>query len=215
MNFIIIPMKSLKIAKLRLAPILNSEQRRELCINMFKDVIEATSSTQTINNVVTVSSDPIILEIGRQYGDIISESQKTEINLSINLAIKFAINKNADSVLILPGDIPLITSKDIDQLFDFENKPPTVIISPSSNVNGTNLLFLSPPNIIKIEYGENSFQKHLKKAGNIKDLNLIVYHSHNIGLDIDLPSDLFIFLSSPSQTHAFQYLNKLELKISS
>ncbi len=212
MNFIIIPVKSLEFAKLRLNSILNSEQRKKLCINMFKDVIQAASATQKTNKIVTISSDPMILDIGSQFGDIISEQMETNINESINSAIEFAIKKNANSVLIIPGDIPLITSNDIDEIFNYEINPPTIIISPSLRKNGTNLLFLMPSDIIKIEYGENSFQKHIEKARNVKNHNLIIHNSKNFGLDIDLPKDLFLFLKSPSQTLTYQYLTKIKLK---
>ncbi|MFX0136002.1 MAG: 2-phospho-L-lactate guanylyltransferase [Candidatus Hodarchaeota archaeon] len=212
MNFIIIPVKSLELAKLRLSTILNSEQRKMLCINMFKDVIQAANSTKRTNKIVTVSSDPAILDIGSQFGDIISEQSETNINESINSAIKFTMKKNADSVLIIPGDIPLITSNDIDQIFNYDIDPPIVIISPSLRRNGTNLLFLMPSDIIKIEYGEDSFQKHIEKARNIENQNLIIHNSRNIGLDIDLPEDISLFLKSPSQTLTYQYLTKIKLK---
>ena len=161
MNFIIIPVKSLKLAKLRLSSILNAEQRKILCVNMFKDVIQAASLVKKTSKIVTISSDPSILDIGSQFGDIISEQLETNINESINSAIDFAMKKKSDSVLIIPGDIPLITPNDIDQIFNYDINSPTIIISPSIRRNGTNLLFLMPSNIIKIEYGENSFQKHM------------------------------------------------------
>ncbi|NVM03194.1 MAG: 2-phospho-L-lactate guanylyltransferase [Candidatus Helarchaeota archaeon] len=212
MNFIIIPVKSLKLAKLRLSSILNAEQRKMLCVNMFKDVIQAASLAKKTKKIVTISSDPSILDIGSQFGDIISEQLETNINESINSAIDFAMKKKSDSVLIIPGDIPLITPIDIDQIFNYEINPPTIIISPSIRRNGTNLLFLMPSNIIKIEYGEDSFQKHIEKARIIENLNLIIYNSRNIGLDIDLPEDIFLFLKTPSQTLTYQYLTKIKLK---
>ncbi len=211
MNSIIIPVKSLEIAKLRLKSILNAEQRKQLCINMFKDVVKAASSTQQSNEIITVSSDPSILDIGSRFGKTIFEQTETNINSSINSAIDLAIKKNSDSILIIPGDIPLITSRDIDIIYDYEISTPSIIISPSLRRNGTNLLYLNPPNVIEIQYGENSFQKHVEKAKKLININLIIHHSRNIELDIDLPEDLFNFLKTQSNTLTYKYLNELNL----
>ncbi|MHA1377815.1 MAG: 2-phospho-L-lactate guanylyltransferase [Candidatus Helarchaeota archaeon] len=214
MNFIIIPVKSAKFAKLRLAPILDTKQRKNLCINMYKDVIKAVDETKTENKLLTISSDPSILRIGRKFGDIITENTQSEINSSINVAISRALENHAESVLIIPADIPLILSNDIDEIFKYKIKAPTMIITPSIRKNGTNLLYLAPPDIVEIQYGENSFQKHLEKASKIENLNLIIHKSENISLDIDLPEDLKLFLKLTSQTLTYQYLEKLDLKIS-
>jgi len=120
-----------------------------------------------------------------------------------------AIKNNAESVLIIPGDIPLLTPHDIDSIFINEVNAPIMVISPSLRKNGTNLLFLKPPNIIKIEYGEDSFRKHINIAKKRKIPNIIVHNSKNIELDIDLQEDLFLFLEQTSSTFTYQYLKQL------
>lgn len=67
--------------------------------------------------------------------------------------------------------------------------PPVVVITPDRHRRGTNALLISPPGLIRYEYGPDSFQKHChqaKKAG----ARLEICERGSVALDIDFPEDL-------------------------
>ena len=55
------------------------------------------------------------------------------------------------------------------------------------------MLFLHPPNIIRPQFGLNSFEKHLKEAKK-RGLELSIYESPRVALDIDSEVDLEEFI---------------------
>ncbi len=60
---------------------------------------------------------------------------------------------------------------------------------------GTNALLLSPPDVIKLRFGYDSFSYHLSEV-TAKGLPLRVLENKRIGLDIDEPKDMERFLSA-------------------
>jgi len=92
-------------------------------------------------------------------------------------------------VLILPADLPLISSSDIQDFISHSGKPPEIVISPDRREEGTNALLVSPPGIIDYQFGPGSFQKHIQQAQR-SSLRVDVCKIMSIGLDLDLPEDL-------------------------
>jgi 2-phospho-L-lactate guanylyltransferase len=97
-------------------------------------------------------------------------------------------------VLVLPADLPLISSEDILTLIERAKDPPVVVIAPDRHEKGTNALLISPSGLIEYDFGENSFQRHcelVKKAG----ARLEIVDLPSLGLDLDVPEDLEIIRS--------------------
>jgi 2-phospho-L-lactate guanylyltransferase len=100
-----------------------------------------------------------------------------------------AINHSVQGVLIVPADLPLLSVEDIRAVIKRAIDPPVVVITPDRHFNGTNALLISPPGLIKYEYGPESYQLHCrqtKEAG----ARLEVCERVSVALDIDLPEDL-------------------------
>ena len=76
---------------------------------------------------------------------------------SLSKAISKSITEGATAAIILPSDIPLISSHEIDRIIDYGKDRDTVIITPAKRFDGTNSLFLHPPKIINTYYDQNSF----------------------------------------------------------
>jgi 2-phospho-L-lactate guanylyltransferase len=110
------------------------------------------------------------------------------LNPSLKEAIAWCVKKQADSVLILPADLPFVSSEDINRLVALGSEKSTVVLSPSLD-GGTNALFLNPPNLISVCFGSNSFFKHVKEALG-KGVAIKFYSSRGTALDIDSEEDL-------------------------
>lgn len=191
--YAIIPVRELNKSKSRLANILTLELRKNFIKQTLLNVIKACLKTEELKKVVVVSPDVEVLRLSRENG---AEILDEEFERGVNGAISFALEKlNFEmlSILILPSDLPLITSDDLSKIISISGRPPSVVIAPSSRMDGTNALLLNPADVIKPFYDQDSFSNHLTVAVE-KKVKTTIYISRNIILDIDTPKDLKDFL---------------------
>jgi 2-phospho-L-lactate guanylyltransferase len=171
---------------------------------MLQDVLNALKSSN-VNKTVVVSSDLTVQRFVKNFGMIFLEEMQEGLNQALNQATKWCVRNAAEWVLVLPGDVPLITSKDINQLVKLALNN-SVVISPSRN-GGTNALLQTPPGVVSPCFGSDSFKKHIKKAL-AKHVQTRIYVSSNVMLDIDSEKDLRQLLKVGKQTASHRFLKQ-------
>jgi 2-phospho-L-lactate/phosphoenolpyruvate guanylyltransferase len=82
---------------------------------------------------------------------------------------------------------------------------PAVTLAPSRDRRGSNAVACSPPDLLPLRFGDNSFLPHLQRARALGIEPRIVARP-GLALDIDRPDDLAAFLAMPSPTRAYAYL---------
>ena len=205
LTFAIVPVKRLREAKSSLSAVLTLKQRRELVLVMLKDVLKAVSGARSITGTIVVSPDDDIIEFARKNGaDGIAEPG-VELNEALKLAIQSAITNGATSVLIMPSDIPFLTTDDIENIVAMASSRREIVITPSKN-NGTNALFLSPPDIMTLHFGGESFSAHLSEAHRA-GVKPRIYRSVTVATDIDEPDDLVEAKKLGRGTQTYKFLN--------
>ena len=186
-TFAIVPVKELRASKKRLSHVLSREKRTELMVGMLRDVLSALKLS-TIEQVLAVSPDAAVKKIVCEYGFSFISPKNARLNPSLSEAIEYAEQREADAVLILPADLPLVCPYDICKLVELGSEPSTVVLSPSLD-GGTNALLLNPPDAIPVSFGKGSFFKHVEEALK-KDVRLRFHVSREVMLDIDSEDDL-------------------------
>ena len=96
--------------------------------------------------------------------------------------------RGARAVLVLPADLPLLTSGDIMAMLDLAHEPRCVVIAPDARGEGTNALMLRPPDALNFAFGPQSFYEHCAQA-ETSQLALHIYRSPTVALDLDTPAD--------------------------
>ncbi len=186
----IIPVKPLRRGKSRLAGVLSLEARTALNHYLLSNTLETLASVPEIEYSLVVSRDPEALTIAREYGArTVQEQGSPQLNIALTRATMVAVSHSVQGVIIIPADLPLLTAEDIREVVRHASDPPVVVITPDRHHQGTNALLISPPGLIRYEYGPNSFQRHCdqaQKAG----ARLVVCERVSVALDIDLPEDL-------------------------
>jgi len=186
----IIPVKPLRRGKSRLAGILSEDERTLLNFTMLGNSLKALSGVNAIDEIVVVSRDPAALSLARDYGDrTVLEDSNAGLNMALKRATIVAQAYAASDVLVLPADLPLLHSNDIEELLKKTGKPPEIVIAPDRRMDGTNALFISPPGTIDYCFGVGSFRKHVLQAES-KGMHVEVFSLPSFGLDLDLPEDL-------------------------
>jgi len=211
MIFGLIPVKDLSKAKERLSSILPQEDRTALAYAMLEDVLKALKGAKLLDRHFIVTMDRRTIEIAGAFGiEVIEETEQKGESHSVNYASRICMEKGAESVLVIPGDAPLITSEDIDSIVEKERDFPSVILIPARDDYGTNAILRKPPDVIPSRFGEDSFRKHMDEARE-RGIHCDTYRNSRIALDIDHPDDLEEFLSEKSDTKTFEVLSELNL----
>lgn len=211
MKFGIVPVKDLSRAKERLASILPQDVRTALAYAMLEDVLIAVKGSGLLDRRFIVTMDAKAMEIARGYGiEIIEETEQSGESASVDRASMICIRKGASSVLVIPGDAPLITSSDIDSVLEREANSPSTVMVPARDRLGTNAILRKPPDAFPSRFGHDSFRKHIDEAQS-RNVSVETFENARIALDIDHPDDLSAFASRSSDTRAYKLLMSMDL----
>ncbi|MFQ6094504.1 MAG: 2-phospho-L-lactate guanylyltransferase [Candidatus Bathyarchaeia archaeon] len=207
--FTLVPVKRLSESKKRLSMIFKPEERRDFVVAMLRDVLKAISLSG-VERTVIIGSDSIVQRLSSDLGAFFLPDTGEELNQVIEYATDWCIRREAESLLILPADIPLVTSSEIDKIISLCSEKPSVAISPSSD-GGTNALMRRPPGIMPTHFGAGSFKKHINEASR-KGVKAKVYRSLRLSLDIDSPRDLKRFVEIGKGTETYRFLKRNEIE---
>jgi 2-phospho-L-lactate/phosphoenolpyruvate guanylyltransferase len=205
--YAIVPVKRLGVSKRRLSQSLTLQERKALTVAMLEDVLNALK-TSIIEKVLVVSNDPKVSSIAKKFGADFFSPLRKGLNCAIEEAFAWCIRNKADSVLVLPSDIPLINSKDINTIVDLGSIGRGVVLVPSRDC-GTNAFYQCPPHLIRACFGAESFNKHMQEAYS-KDVCIKFYYSLGVGLDIDSGDDLKVLLKVQNNTLSKQVLQEFK-----
>jgi len=189
--YIIIPVKPFAQAKTRLAPVLRKPLRATLAralLTRTLDIANAKLETWNLKPLV-ISRDLMALDIARSKGAAAMLENGHDLNSALNEARQWAMQNGAGAILVLPADLPMLTTHDVEAMIELACEPACVVIAPDRHERGTNALLLHPPDALHFAFGPRSFDEHraLAKASTLK---LHVYRSPTIAFDLDTPDDL-------------------------
>ena len=202
----VVPVKNLGHAKQRLAGILDQPARSALFRAMLEDVLDALAGAASLAGIVLVTRDEEVMALARRYGaECLIEPENRGHTAAAELAARTLAGRGAGALLQVPGDIPRVTSEEIEAVIAAHAPAPAVTIAPSRDHRGSNAVLCSPPDVLPFRFGDDSFHPHLAAARAIGIEPAVVEHA-GIGLDIDTPHDLEAFLASPSDTRAYRLL---------
>jgi 2-phospho-L-lactate guanylyltransferase len=200
--WVVVPVKDTSAAKQRLAPVLASHVRRALALAMLEDVLAALAGVPVLAGRLLVTTDPAALLLAARYGaQCMAEGAGDGHTGAVAAAARRLAREGCDSMLTLPGDIPLVTAAEISRLIAAHRPAPSFTIAPAHDERGSNAILLSPPDAVNLRFGEDSFFPHLA-AAEACGIAPSVVHLPGIAIDIDNPADLAHVARSGSHTRA-------------
>ncbi len=209
MRIILIAAKQLEFAKTRLAPVLPPGERRALAEAMFRDVLAASLGATAADHVAVVTSDAGLLGLARAAGALtIDEEFPRGLNVAVGLATSALIADGARTVCTLLSDIPLIAAEDINAVFAAMPAGPGVVLVPSRDFSGTNIICRSPAGAVATRFGRMSLVRHLDDC-RASDVAARVLRLARPALDLDVSADLAEFERAGSATHTQNQLARL------
>jgi 2-phospho-L-lactate guanylyltransferase len=116
-------------------------------------------------------------------------------------------NKMIDGILIVPGDLPMLSPTTIDDLI--KSHGTGISLCAAEKDGGTNALLCTPPAAIHFHYGKDSARLHLAEAKN-NGVKCQQQFLSDFQTDIDEPDDLRWLvnqsLKAKAGVHTSQYL---------
>jgi 2-phospho-L-lactate/phosphoenolpyruvate guanylyltransferase len=196
-----VPVQALAGAKSRLAPALAPDERAALTLRLLGGVLDALAAPDVAARLV-VSPDPAVLAAARAAGQgdaaaLLQTAVRRDgpdgldgLNAALVAAREWAEGRGADALLVVLGDLPLLSRADVAAILALaRHTPAAVVLAPDRHEHGTNALLLRPPGAIPFAFGPGSLARHLEAAA-ARDLPAHLYRSPGTALDVDTPDDL-------------------------
>ena len=179
----VVPMKSMDLAKSRLAGVLDAGGRRALARQMLDHVLD------TLREVG-------IKSVNVEGGD--------DLNRDATLAAHRAQAAGATELLWVMADLPYLTVDDIKAMIDAGRTSAVVIAE--ANDGGTNAMLLRPPTAIGFAFSsaQPSGRLHAEQA-RAKGIEPVLVKRPGLARDIDTPSDL-IALTEHASYRSFRHV---------
>jgi 2-phospho-L-lactate guanylyltransferase len=209
----IIPVKETSEAKQRLAGVLSAPLRKALALAMLEDVLAVISGVDGLGGLILVTVDADAMRLAKRYGgETLAAGAHDGHTGAVTAGARHLIAQGRDTMLTLPGDLPLITSTEIGQLVAAHRPASSFTIAPAHDEQGSNAILMSPPLAVPLRFGEGSYFPHLA-AARACGIEPCVMHLPGIAFDIDNPQDLHHFaqLGSPTRAGALVAAHKREI----
>ena len=184
---IIVPHRGLAAAKTRLAPVLDDAEREALARRLLEQVLKVAHAS--CGDVVVITPSQALEPLVGSAGARLVVQRGMGLNAGLDQARGEAISDQVDTLLVLHGDLPNLSTDDIAALLDAVPKPNGVAVAPDRAGQGTNGLALRPPDAIPFRFGGGSFAAHRSEA-EAAGVQLVEVHRPGLAFDLDTPADL-------------------------
>jgi 2-phospho-L-lactate guanylyltransferase len=202
---LLIPVKSLGNAKQRLGAALDRKHRTLLAEAMLRDVLTAATGVAHRLDIFLVTGDLRAQSMARDlHCGVIEDRLNESETAAIAMATEWSISNGYETTVVVPGDIPLVTSAELQRVLDAAPEEGAVFV-PAYDQRGSNCILRRPASIIPLRFGNDSFMPHceaMKKTGT----PLVILEMPGIGLDIDNPHELAMLMEREGDTHAQRLL---------
>ena len=189
---VLLPLKSLPLAKSRLAAVLTSAQRQDLAVAMARDVLATLMSWPDCGSVVVLQ--------GKEWPPVMPASARLKL-VSEGALLAGTLNEllhrgvewlRAPRQLVLFADLPCLSVADLEAVGAALGSG-SGVVCPDRRRRGTNALAFnagSPPAFV---FGVDSCQRH-QQAFSAGGMSPVAVDCAGLAWDIDTPDDLFDLL---------------------
>ncbi|HMC40054.1 MAG TPA: 2-phospho-L-lactate guanylyltransferase [Acidimicrobiales bacterium] len=176
---VLVPVKAFHRAKVRLAPALSPERRRDLARQMATRVVSSAGGLP----VAVVCDDEEVAGWAESLGATVVWEPGRGLNQAVTEGVRHLGSLGVAAVIVAAGDLPLVT--DVTWVADFDG----VTLVPDRREDGTNVIGLPAATSFTFSYGPGSFARHVEEAHR-SGMPVRVVRSAALAWDVDLPEDL-------------------------
>jgi 2-phospho-L-lactate guanylyltransferase len=184
----LVPIKPFAAAKSRLEGLLTRAECARLAEEMARDVLMALRAAPDISGIAILSTEPRLAALAHAAGaQVHAEQEGEDYRAALGRVAADLQARGARHLLVVPADLPTLSSGDVQQLLaDHKNG---VTVCPAAADGGSNALLLSPPTAIPFLYGPDSAARHLAAAA-AAGVAANTVSIPGFARDVDSPEDL-------------------------
>lgn len=191
-----VPVKGFTGAKQRTSSVLTPVQREILAATMLEDVLSALAGATRLAGILVNTIDPVAAALAERYGArVVTEGALDGHTGAVNGMARVLTAEGKGALLTVPGDIPRVTSTEIDAVVGSCLAAPSFTIVPAHDELGSNAVLCAPPFSVPLRFGDDSYFPHLM-ATRRQGIEPTIVRLPGIGLDIDHPVDLRKFVAT-------------------
>jgi 2-phospho-L-lactate guanylyltransferase len=191
---IIIPVKSPEDGKSRLAGVLPARDRYALNLRLLRHTLDQVAELTDIAGIHVVSRSPAVLVEASQRGFASHfEQDPCDLNDAIALGATEARAAGATDVMVVPIDLPWLSSDRLLSVVAEVQDICDVMIITDRVGEGTNLLLWRPIETARFYFGAGSAARHAEAAGAL-GLRVVMRQDCHLSFDLDAQHDLEILL---------------------
>ena len=201
------PAKQFEKGKSRLASLLDIHDRVKLGELLLDSTLHTLENATALYSTVVISTDVRAKRIAKMHGAIfVDEGKHIGVNNAVNMANDYCTQAGAVATVVVPQDLPLALSEDIDMVCNAaKDYDRCLIICPSARYDGSNVLLRRPPKLIDSHYDNNSFNMHINAAKKI-GAKIKIILSRRIMRDLDTLEDAQYLAKEPRTCKSLVYL---------
>lgn len=183
----VVPVKSLRLGKSRLAPRLTPSQRETLSLSILDRVVGAALESQACR-VWVVAVDDAVKRRAAEMGAEFHLDGGSNLNDTLSGAFLAAFASGL-APMYLPADLPFLTAADVSGLAGASLHGRALTLSPAHRDGGTNAMVVPWRSTFRPSLGDASFQRHREQAA-ASGHAVTVFDTPGLGLDLDTLEDL-------------------------
>ena len=179
---------------------------------MLEDVLAALAEAP-LAGIMVNTLEPVATELARRYGArVVTDGARDGHTGAVAAMARILAEEGREAMLTVPGDIPRVTAAEIAAVIEARRPAPSLTIVPAHDERGSNAVLCSPPLVMPLRFGDDSFFPHLAAARAI-GIEPTILKLPGIGLDIDQPLDVQALLRAAPRmtTRAIRLLETLAI----
>ena len=189
----IVPINKLSKCKTRLSDFISNQDRRRLVLAMYHDVLTVLIEHPHISEVTIIAGESLKFSSEvMDFVQLIDEKKLDTVGVGLNsilaAGLDFIKENDNDDIMILHGDLPLLTRQDITFTLERLSQGDELVLGPDRLDEGTNLLAFRSGLRPEFSFGPKSLKAHLEWA-RITGLRVSCLKTLGVGLDIDTEMD--------------------------
>jgi len=187
--WLVVPVKSLRDGKSRLASALEPGRRAALVEQLLVHTLEQGAQFPGLQRTLVVSACEQARARARACGArALEERAPGGLNDGLRQAHTVLAELGATRMLMVACDLPLLSAVDLRHLAGGASTN-TVALAPDRSGQGTNGLCVPLPTPFEFAFGANSLARHVSCAKRLGMRSVIVERA-GLAFDVDLPEDL-------------------------
>ena len=189
--WLVVPVRSLKDGKRRLAPALDADERAALVERLLVRTLEQAAEFPGLSQTLVVTACEAATACAVRCGvKVLDDGGSGGLNDALAQARSAVEALGASRMLVVSADLPLLDADDLRACAQAAGTTGTTIaLAPDRAREGTNGMCLPASCAFDFSFGPNSFATHLERVRRL-NMHAAVVERAGLAFDVDLPAHL-------------------------